>query len=189
MIQFGPMAMNFTPFKERTKVIEEWLRKELTLLRTGRATTAILDEIKVESYGSYSPIAHVGNISMEDPRTLRVVPWDKSQIKTIEAAIQKADIGLSVVSDGEGLRIIFPELTSERRQQIVKLLHSKLEEARISLRKEREEELTTIKRMEKNGEMTEDDVFKAKEELQKLVDEANRKFEEMAKKKEKEITG
>lgn len=189
MIQSSPMAMNFTPFKERTKAIEEWLRKELTLLRTGRATTAILDEIKVESYGSYAPIAHVGNISMEDPRTLRISPWDKTQIKAIESAIQKADIGLSVVSDGEGLRVIFPELTSERRGQIVKLLHGKLEEARISLRKEREEQLTEMKRMEKDGEMTEDDAFRAKEELQKLIDEANRKFEEMAEKKEKEIAG
>lgn len=181
--------MNFAPFKERIKEIEEWLRRELTLLRTGRATTAILDEIKVESYGSYAPIAHVASVLMEDPRTLRISPWDKSQIKAIEAAIQKADIGLSVVVDGEGLRVIFPELTSERRAQIVKLLHGKLEEARISLRKEREERLSAMKHMEKNGEMTEDEHFQAREELQKLVDEANRRFEEMATKKEKEIAG
>lgn len=189
MIQSVPMAMNFTPFKERIKEIEEWLRRELALLRTGRATTAILDEIKVESYGSYAPIAHVGNISMEDPRTLRIAPWDKTQIKAIEAAIQKADIGLSVVADGEGLRVIFPELTSERRGQIVKLLNGKLEEARISLRKEREEQLSAMKRMEKDGEMTEDEHFKAREELQKFIDEANRRYEDMAGKKEKEIAG
>lgn len=181
--------MNFTKFKERTKEIEEWFRRELALLRTGRATTAILDEIKVESYGSYSPIAHVGNITMEDPRTLRISPWDKSQVRAIEAAIQKADIGLSVVSDNEGIRVVFPELTSERRAQIIKLLHGKLEEARISLRKEREEQLSAIKRMEKAGEMTEDDAFRAKEELQKYTDEANRRYEEMAAKKEKEIAG
>jgi ribosome recycling factor len=183
------MAMNFTQFKVRVREIEDWLRRELTLLRTGRATTAILDEIKVESYGSYSPIAHVGNISMEDPRTLRIAPWDKSQIKAIEAAIQKADIGLSVVSDGEGLRVIFPELTSERRQQIVKILHGKVEEARISLRKEREQIISDMKRMERDGEMTEDEQFKAKEELQKIIDDSNRTFEDMSEKKETEITG
>ena len=189
MIQSDPMAMHFTQFKERVKEIEEWLRRELALLRTGRATTAVLDEIKVDAYGSYTPIAHIGNIIVEDSRTLRVVPWDKSQIKAIEHAIQKADIGLSVVADGEGMRVIFPELTSERRQQIIKILHGKLEEARISLRKEREEQLSVMKRMEKNGEMTEDEHFQAREELQRLVDHANRVFEEMAGKKEKEIAG
>ncbi len=181
------MAYQFSTFKTRIADIEEWLRKELTLLRTGRATAAILDEISVESYGSFMPIAHVGNIAMEDPRTLKVTPWDKGQIKAIEAAIQKADIGLSVVSDSDGLRVIFPELTSERRAQIVKLLHGKLEEARISLRKEREAVLNDLKTKEKEGNISEDEHFKAKEELQKLMDEGNGKLEGMAKKKESDI--
>lgn len=181
------MSYNFSTFESKVQDINEWLKKELSLLRTGRATSAILDSINVESYGSYAPIAHVANVSMEDPRTLRISPWDKSQVKAIEAAIQKADIGLSVVADGEGLRVIFPELTSERRQQIVKLLKDKLEEARISLRKERETTLSDFKRQEKEGEMSEDDHFKAKEELQRLVDKANAQFEELAERKEKDI--
>lgn len=181
------MSYNFSTFQARVSEVEEWFKKELTLLRTGRATSAILDSISVESYGSYSPIAHVANVSMEDPRTLRIAPWDKAQVKAIEAAIQKADIGLSVVSDGEGLRVIFPELTSERRAQIIKLLHERQEEARIGLRKERENTLNDFKRLEKEGEMSEDEHFKAKDELQKLIDIANKRFDEMAEKKEREI--
>lgn len=179
---------NFTPFKVRTGEIEEWLKKELSLLRTGRATSAILDSITVDSYGSQSPIAHVGTVSMEDARTLRIAPWDKTQVKAIEGAIQKANLGLSVTTDDGGLRVIFPELTGERRQQIIKLLKDKLEEARISLRKEREEVIADLKKLEKEGELSEDDVFKSKEELQKRVDEANAKFDALAAAKEADIT-
>ncbi|OGZ20493.1 MAG: ribosome recycling factor [Candidatus Lloydbacteria bacterium RIFOXYC12_FULL_46_25] len=181
------MTYNFSEFNTRVNGIEEWLKKEFSLLRTGRATSAILDSITVESYGSQTPIAHVASISMEDPRTLRVAPWDKTQVKAIEGAIQKANIGLSVTSDEGGLRVIFPELTGDRRLQIIKLLKDKFEDARISLRKEREEVLNDFKRQEKEGTMSEDEHFKAKEELQKLVDEANRKFEGLAEHKEREI--
>ena len=182
------MPYNFSEFKTRTVSIEEWLKKEFSLLRTGRATTAILDSISIESYGSQTPIAHVGSISMEDARTLRVAPWDKSQVKAIEGAIQKANIGLSVTSDENGLRVIFPELTGERRAQIIKLMKDKLEDARISLRKEREEVLNEFKRLEKDGEMSEDEHRNGKDELQKYVDEANGKFDVLAKKKEEEIS-
>lgn len=181
------MTYNFSQFKSRIVSIEEWLKKEFSLLRTGRATSAILDSITVPSYGSQSPIAHVATVSMEDARTLRVSPWDKSQVKVIEGAIQKANLGLSVTTDEAGLRVIFPELTGDRRQQIIKILRDKFEDARISLRKEREEVLNDFKRQEKDGTMSEDEHFKAKEELQKFVDEANRRFEELADNKEKEI--
>ena len=181
------MTYNFSPFKTRTQEIEEWLKKELSLLRTGRATAAILDSITVESYGTQSPIAHVGSVTMEDARTLRIAPWDKSQVKAIESAISKANLGLSVMTDDNGVRVVFPELTGERRAQIVKLLKDKLEDARISLRKEREDLLSKFKQMEKDGELSEDEHFKAKAELQKIIDEANRKFEELAERKEKEI--
>ncbi len=183
------MSYDFSAFKARTSEIEEWLKKELSLLRTGRATTAILDSITVESYGSQSPIAHVAGISSEDARTLRVAPWDKGQVRAIEAAIQKANLGLSVVSDDAGLRVIFPELTGERRAQLVKILKDKLEDARISLRKEREGLLTEWKRLEKEGEMSEDEHFAAKETLQKLVDEANAKYDRLAAAKETDIAG
>jgi len=181
------MTYDFTHFQARVSEIEEWFRRECSMLRTGRATSAILDSISVEAYGTHSPIAHVANISMEDSRTIRIAPWDKSQVKDIENAIQKADIGLSVVSDGEGLRIIFPELTSERRAQIVKLLKDKLEDARITLRKEREAVLFDCKNKEKEGEMSEDEHFAAKDALQKHVDAANQLYDSIAAKKESEI--
>lgn len=178
---------NFAPFKSRISEIEDWFKKELSLLRTGRATSAILDSITVDSYGSQSPIAHVGTVSMEDARTLRISPWDKTQLKAIEAALQKANIGLSVSTDENGLRVIFPELTGDRRAQIIKLLKDKTEDARISLRKEREVVIADFKRQEKDSEMSEDDAHKAKEELQRVVDEANSRFEALALVKEKDI--
>jgi len=182
------MSYTISPFVARMGEIEEWLRTELSLLRTGRATVAILDSISVDSYGSRTPIAHVASINAEDPRTLRIAPWDKSQAKAIEEAIRKADLGLSVTVDDGGLRVIFPELTSERRAQIIKLLKSKLEDARVSVRKAREELVNEWKRMEKDGELSEDEHFRAKEELQKEVDNANRRFDEMAAKKETDIS-
>lgn len=178
---------NFSPFKVRIAEIEEWLKKELSLLRTGRATSAILDSITVDSYGSQTPIAHVGTVSMEDARTIRISPWDKTQLKAIEGALQKANIGLSISSDDNGLRVIFPELTGERRTQIIKLLKDKIEDARISLRKEREEVIADFKSQEKEGTLSEDEVHKAKEELQKLVDAGNARFEALSVVKEKDI--
>ena len=181
------MSYNFTTFKTRISEIEDWLKKELSLLRTGRATSAVLDSITVESYGSQTPIAHVGTVSMEDARTIRVSPWDKTQTKAIEGALQKANIGLSISTDENGLRVIFPELTGERRVQIIKLLKDKVEDARISLRKEREVVIANLKTQEKEGTLSEDEVHKAKEELQKLVDLANACFEALAIIKEKDI--
>lgn len=181
------MAYDFSTFKSALVEAEDWLKKELSLLRTGRATSAVLDSIYVESYGSMSPIAHVASVSMEDPRTIRVSPWDKSQVKAIENAINKANIGLSVSSDDAGLRVIFPELTGERRQQVIKLLKDRLEDARITMRKAREAVITDLKAQEKEGNISEDEHFKAKDDLQKLVDMANAKFDELAAKKEQEI--
>jgi len=178
---------NFSPFKARIVEIEEWLKKELSLLRTGRATSAILDSITVDSYGSQTPIAHVGTVAMEDARTIRISPWDKTQTKAIESALQKANLGLSLSTDENGLRVIFPELTGERRAQIIKLLKDKVEDARISLRKEREDVISDFKRQEKDGDLSEDEARTSKEELQKFVDLANAKFEAMAGVKEKDI--
>ncbi len=181
------MTYDFSDFKTRMGEIEVWLKKEFSMLRTGRATSVILDSISIDSYGSQTPIAHVGSVTMEDARTLRVAPWDKSQVKLIEIAVQKADLGLSVSTDENGLRIIFPELTGERRAQIIKLMKDKLEDARISIRKEREAVITDTKKKEKDSEMSEDDVFRAKEELQKLVDQANNALDALASTKETEI--
>ena len=181
------MAYDFTVFKNKINEVEEWLKGEFSSIHTGRAMPALLDGVAIDSYGAKTAINHVAAVTAEDPRTLRVSPWDKSQIKEIEKAINDADLGVSVASDDQGLRVFFPELTTERRQSFVKIAKEKLEDARVSLRGEREKIWNDIQSKEKNGEITEDDKFRLKDDLQKMVDDANKKLEEMADKKEEEI--
>lgn len=181
------MAYNYTPFKDKAKQIEDWLKKEYSSLRTGQATPAVLDNVQVESYGARVPLNQVANVSIEDSKTLRIAPWDPSSIKDIERAIQVSDLGLSVRVDETGLRASFPALTGERRLGLVKIAKEKLEEAKISVRKERERVLKDFDAQEDAGKMTEDDVKRGKTELQKHVDEINKKLEELKDRKEKEI--
>jgi ribosome recycling factor len=175
------MAYNTQNFKTELKKIEEWLSKEYGQVHTGRATPIVLDSIMVESYGTHMPIKNVAGITIEDPKTLRIAPWDKSQIKGIEAAITAANLGLSVVSDSDGVRVIFPMLTTENRTKLVKVLKEKLEEARISVRKERQNEI------DKLASLPEDEVKRGKEDIQRVVDEGNNNLEAIFSKKENEI--
>lgn len=175
------MAYNTQNFKIELKKIEEWLSKEYSQVHTGRATPMVLDSVMVESYGSHQPIKNVAGITIEDPKTLRIAPWDKNQIKDIESAISAANLGLSVVSDSDGIRVIFPMLTTENRLRLVKVLKEKLEDARISVRKERQNE------MDKLSDLPEDEVKRGKDDIQKCVDESNGKLEAIFAKKENEI--
>ena len=181
------MQYNFNNLKTEIKKTEEWLKQEFSSLRTGRASSAILDSVKVDAYGSMMPINQVAGISQDDPRSLRISPWDMSQVKNIEKAIQVSNLGLSVVVDDKGLRVIFPELTGERRESLVKIAKQKLEEARVAIRGEREKVLKDIEKKEKDSEIAEDDKFRFKNELQKIIDEAGKVLEEIFLKKEKEI--
>src|SRR5262245_8050509 len=142
------MQYNFSNFKTELKKVEEFLGKEYNQLNIGRASPMVLDGISVESYGSYMPLKNVASVSIEDPKTLRVAPWDKSQIKGIEKAVASANLGLSVATDDLGLRVIFPQLTTETRQTLVKVLKEKLEETRITVRRERETVLSDIEAKE-----------------------------------------
>ncbi len=178
---------NFSTFKTKLTEVEDWLGREYLSIRTGKATPAVLDSVMVESYGTKTPLKHVAAIGIEDARTVRITPWDKSQLGAIQSAIEAANIGLSVSPDSAGLRAIFPMLTEERRKMLIKLTGEKLEDARISVRKEREKVWEEIQEQEKAGEMSEDDKFKAKEDLQKMIDEANGKLESLSKRKEAEI--
>jgi ribosome recycling factor len=135
------MAYNTNDLKQELKKVEEWLSKEYSQVHTGRATPMVLDSVMVESYGSKMPIKNVAGISIEDPKTIRVAPWDKNQIKDIETAIMASNLGLSVVSDSDGVRVIFPMLTTENRTKLAKILKEKLEDARISVRKARGDEM------------------------------------------------
>lgn len=181
------MAYDFKPFEKKIKEIEERLGKELSGVRTGRATPAILDGIQVESYGSRMSISQVANISVEDARSLRIAPFDPANIKEIEKAITVANLGLSAGSDEKGVRVFFPELTSERRVTLLKVAKEKAEEIRTALRLARDEVWSDIQTKEKAKEMSEDDKFRAKEEMQKRVDAANAGFDSALERKEKEI--
>jgi ribosome recycling factor len=181
------MAYDFKPFEAKIKDITDRLGKELAGVRTGRAAPAILDGIQVESYGTRMPISNVANLSVEDARTLRIAPWDMSQAKEIEKAITTANLGLSVSVDEKGIRVFFPELTAERRVTLLKLAKEKLEEIRAQLRVAREDVWNDIQKQEKDGKMSEDEKFRAKDDMQKRVDQANKAFDDAYERKEKEI--
>lgn len=180
---------NFSIFKAEIKKVGDFLSKEYSQLNIGRASPMVLDGVTVEAYGSRVPLKNTASVSIEDPKTLRINPFDKSQIKEIEKAIAAANLGLSIAVDDMGIRVIFPKLTKESRQSLVKVLKEKLEEQRITIRREREWIWDDIQKKEKEGKLTEDEKFKAKEELQKIIDEANRNLEASFEKKQKEVMG
>jgi ribosome recycling factor len=183
------MAYDFKPFEKRILEITDRLGKELGSVRTGRAGPAVLDGVQVESYGTRVPINQVANISIEDARTLRIAPWDMSLAKEIEKAITLANLGLSVGMDEKGVRVFFPELTSERRISLLKIAKEKVEEMRTALRLARDEVWSDIQKQEQSGLMPEDEKFRSKEEMQKRVDAANAAFDNAFDRKEKEIAG
>lgn len=181
------MAYDFSKFKNKATDTEEWFRGEIALLRTSRATPALIENIKVDYYGSKSPLKSVASISVEDAKTLVVRPWDTDSLMPIEQAVGASDLGVQAITEKDMIRVIFPDLTEERRQSLLKLLREKLEEARISLRREREEVWRDVQDKEREGEISEDDKFRCKDELQKMIDDASKKLQDVADKKETEI--
>ena len=162
--------------------------RELSSVRTGRATPAILDTIKPEVYGTRTPINQVAAVNIEDARTLRIVPWDKSLTKIIEGAIQNANLGVGVGSDDQGLRVTFPELTAERRTMLLKVANEKLEAARITLRGHRTDTLKALDAAEKEGGMGKDELARFKDDVQKKIDKGNEALEALFKRKETEVS-
>jgi ribosome recycling factor len=167
----------------------EHFKSELSALQAGRATPAMLEDLEVRCYGQVFPLKQLANIQMPEPRSILVKPWDKSILKDIESAIRNSNLDLSPVVDSDSIRLQVPSLTEEKRKELVKVLSDKTEEARISIRRQREEVWQRIQEMEKEKEISEDDKFKAKEKLQETVDEFNKKVEEIKDKKEKELMG
>ncbi len=170
------------------KVIE-WFGAEMRSIQTGIANPVVLDFVKLEVYGSWMNLSHLASIGIEDAKTLRVVPFDKSLLGMIEGAINHADLGLSVISDSDGVRVIFPALTTERRSQYVKMAKEKLEEAKVRVRQEREEVKKNIESNFKSGEFGEDDKRNKIDKMQSKIDKAVEELETHFNKKEKEIMG
>ena len=163
------------------------LTQELSKLRTGRATPALLDGIKVEYYDSTLPINQVASITIPEPRLIIIQPWDKNALAAIEKAIHKSAIGLTPNNDGSIIRLAVPPLTTERREELVRLSHKLGEETKVAIRNIRRDANTEIKKEEKNKKISEDAAFEAQESIQKITDDYIEKVDEIVKKKEKEI--
>ncbi|MBP9669454.1 MAG: ribosome recycling factor [Candidatus Pacebacteria bacterium] len=181
------MAYDFKQLDSKLTGTKEWLASEYQSLRTGRAAPALLDSVHVDAYGSRMPLKQVANVGVEDSRTLAVSPFDPGLLKDIERAITAANLGVGTSVNGQMIRISFPELTTERRGELVKAAKAKLEEARVAVRGIRNEISDDIEAKEKAGDMSEDEKFRYKEDMQKKVDAANQGLELLFKKKEDEM--
>jgi ribosome recycling factor len=169
-----------------TKAAED-LRVELTSVRTGRASTALLEHLKVEYYGTPTPLNQVATLGVPDPTMLTVQPWDPSLLAVIDKVIRSSDLGLNPVSDGKILKVPIPPLTEERRKELVKHLHKMMENHRTAVRNIRRDSNETLKKLLKDKKISEDDERRGLEEIQKLTDEFMEKLEGQAKSKEREI--
>lgn len=165
----------------------EVLRHEMNSIRAGRANPQLLDNIKVDYYGTPTPVGQVGNISAPEPRMLMISPWDVKLIPLIEKAIRVSDLGINPVSDGKIIRLAIPELTEERRKELVKTVHKHGEDAKVALRNVRRDANDALKKLQKSSEITEDELKRFEEEIQKLTDRQSKAVEDVLKDKEKEI--
>lgn len=165
----------------------EHFANEAAKIRTGRANPGLVENLMVDYYGTKTPLKQIASIAIPEARQILIQPWDKGSLVQIEAAIRESDLGLNPGNDGLAVRIILPALTEDRRREFVKALNSRAEEGKIAVRTIREGIWKEIQDMEHAGEISEDDKFQGKDELQKVVDEYNHKLEEIRKKKEEEI--
>jgi ribosome recycling factor len=168
------------------KVIEA-LKKELKRVRTGRASLSLLDGIKVDYYGTLTPLSQMATLAVPESRQITIQPWDTTIIKEIEKAVQKSDLGLTPSSDGKIIRIAIPPLTEQRRKELVKVVHKISEEYKVSVRNLRRDANELIKDIKKDGKISEDDAFKSQEKIQKITDEHISLVDACYKEKEKEI--
>ena len=173
--------------KERMNKTINVLNNELASLRAGRANAQVLDRILVDYYGTMTPIPQLGNVSTPEPRMLIISLWDAKMIPAVEKAIQKSDLGINPANDGKVIRLIFPELTEERRKDLVKTVKKKGEDSKVAIRSIRRDVMETIKKQKKDGEITEDDQKQLETKLQKQTDDFIKEIDAILAAKEKEI--
>ncbi len=166
----------------------EFLRHDISGLRTGRATSALVEDIQIEAYGTRQALKAVASISVADAKTLNIEPWDKALLLPVETGIRASSLGINPVNDGKLIRLPLPDLTSERRAELIKVLHQKLEAAKISLRKVREDVRDQIEAADKNKQISEDEKFKLQDDLERMVKDYNEKVRGVGEEKETEIT-
>ena len=165
----------------------EHLKSELATLRTGRASTSLVEHLEVEYYGSKTPLIQIAQITVPEPRSIAIQPYDKNSLKDIEKAVQTSNLGINPVNDGTYIRLTVPQMTEERRKELVKVVSQMSEKARVSVRNLREDIWRDIQKQEKDGKISEDDLRSAKDDLQKVVDKFNEEIKKIAEGKEKEV--
>lgn len=173
--------------EERMKKSLASLKRELSMIRTGKASTALLDGVKVEAYGQTMPLTHVASVSVPEPRSILIQPWDRTIVGDVEKAIHKSDLGLVPNTDGGVIRLAIPPLTEERRKDLVKLVRKHAEEARVSMRNIRRDTNEVLKKGEKDGKIAEDESHKTQDKIQKLTDRYIEQIDQTLTAKEKEI--
>jgi ribosome recycling factor len=178
------LLKRFNEKMDRTIAI---LKEDLNTVRAGRANAAILDKVQVDYYGTMSPLNTIANISVPDPRTILITPFDPSSISGIDKAIQEANLGMNPSTDGKNIRLIVPQLTEERRRELTKTTKKMGEDAKVAVRNLRRESNDAAKKLEKNGEITEDDLKKGLDDIQKATDKHIKMIDEMIAKKDRDI--
>lgn len=183
------MTADINELRRRMDGALKTLHQEFSGLRTGRANASLLDNVQVEAYGSMMPLNQTATVSVPEPRMLSVQVWDKGLVKSVEKAINLAGLGVNAVADGQLVRVPIPELSQERRQELSKIGAKYSEAAKVSVRNVRRDGMDSAKKMQKDGQMSEDELKKREGEIQKLTDEFVSKIDEALKVKEKEILG
>lgn len=180
--------------KEEYKIYEDKMKKSIesvagdfAAVRAGRANASVLDRITVDYYGTPTPIQQIASIASPDPRSLVIQPWDATALKAIEKAIQNSDLGINPQNDGKSLRLGFPQLTEERRKELVKQIRKYAENGKVAVRNIRRDAMEAFKKAEKATDITEDDLKQAEKDLQKMTDDSCKKLEDMLASKEKEL--
>ena len=182
-----PVKTIYNSHDERMVKTLESFKRDLASIRTGRATPSLLDRVQIDYYGTLTPVNQVANVSIPDPRSIMIQPWESTLVPAIEKAIMQSDLGLTPNSDGAVIRLNLPQLTQERRAEFVKIANKKTEEARVAIRNIRRDANDELKKLEKDKSVPEDELKKAQDDIQKLTDRHIKDAEQMLASKEKEI--
>jgi ribosome recycling factor len=181
------MDARLKPYEEKMQKAYDFLESDLASIRAGRANPHVLDKIRVDYYGTPTPIQQVGNISVPEARVIQIAPWDKSLIKDIEKAIMASDVGITPSNDGSLIRLVFPELTEDRRKELVKDVKKRGEENKVAVRNVRRDGNDAFKKLAKTDEVSEDKIKELEDELQKLTDKFVKEIDKLVDEKSKEI--
>ena len=181
------MSAEYKEYDDKMQKTLDVLQGEFSTVRAGRASAAVLDQIRVEYYGTPTPIGQIASISTPDPRTLVISPWDVTSLKAIEKAIQVSELGINPSNDGKVIRLLFQQLTEERRKELIKQIDRYAEGAKVAIRNIRRDAIETFKAQKKKSEITEDDLKDTEKDLQKLTDDYIKEIDKMRDRKEKEL--